>query len=176
MTTQDHQTKNAEFVSSLCSLLHDRGIIANLRKWWSPATRHFAYPVLGRLRALNDERKTLVAALFAVHATGGRSPHTAGGVSIGKAALALAGGLNGAGFDSMEKHFRRLLAADDLEDLAPQLQRMVKRFEREGITLDYARLLGDLRQFGKSPQRIKTQWAFDFWQAEEPATPDSTQS
>ena len=173
MTSQDHQSQNEEFVAALCSLLHDRGIVANLRKWWSPATRHYAYPVLGRLRALDDDRKTLLAALFAVHATGGKSPHAAGGASLGKAALQLAGGLKGAGFESMEKHFRRLLAAADLDELAPRLQRMVKRLERESITLDYARLLGDLRQFGKFPERIKTKWALDFWQAVEPITPDT---
>ena len=176
MTAQDYQTKNAEFVAELAALLHDRGLIANLRKWWSPTTLHFAYPVLGRLRALDDDRKTLVAALFAVHATGGRPPHSAGGASVGTAALKLAGGPKGAGFDSMEKHFRRLLAANDLTELGPQLHRLVKRLERESIPLDYARLLGDLRQFDKSSERIKTNWALDFWQAAEPATPDTPQS
>jgi len=175
MTTQDYQIKNEEFITALTGLLHDRGLVANLRKWWSPATRYFAYPVLGRLRALGDDRKILIAALFAVHATAGRPPHSAGGASIGKAALTLAGGLKGAGFGSMEKHFRRLLAANDLADLGLQLHRLVKRLERESIPLDYARLLSDLRQFGKSPERIKTNWALDFWQAAEPTTPDSPQ-
>ena len=176
MTAQDPKIKNEEFVAALTALLHDRGLLANLRKWWSPATRHYSYPVLGRLRALDDERRTLVAALFAVHATAGRPPHAAGGASLGKAALMLAGGPKGAGFDSMERHFRRLLASQDLDDLGPQLHRLVKRLERESVPLDYARLLGDLRQFDKYSEEIKTRWALDFWQTEEPATPDSNPS
>lgn len=174
MTAQDHQLKNEEIAAALSGLLHDRGLVANLRKWWSPATRHFAYPVLGRLHALDDKRKTIVAALYAVHATKGTPPHVSGGKSIGKAALTLAGGSSkAAGFDSMEKHYQRILAAGDLDDLAPQLHRLVKRLERASIPLDYARLLSDMRQFDKYSERIKTDWAVDFWQADETETAES---
>lgn len=176
MTTSDYQKENEAFVSDLSGLLKDRGLVANLRKWWSPATRHYAYPVLGRIRALKDDRRMLAAALFAVHATGGNPPHVANGTSIGKAALALAGGSTKApGFGSMERHFQRLLAADDLDDLTPHLHRLAKRLGNTSIPLDYSRLLGDLRQFRDHSQRIKTQWAVDFWQAAEPETPEAPQ-
>ncbi len=179
MTTQDYPD-NTAFVAELCGLLTDRGLIANLRKWWSPTTRHYAYPILGRLRALKDERmngKILCAAAFAVHALGGKSPHVANQTSLGTAVLALAGGSpKAAGFDSMEHHFRRLLAAESLDDLKPQLHRLVKRLGNEGISLDYARLLSDLRQFENYTERIKTEWAKDFWQANEPATSATPQA
>lgn len=178
MSTIDYQKQNEDFVASLTKVCADRGHRAVLRRWWSEGTRHYAYPVLGKLFALDDERKTLVAALYAVHSKDSAPAHVSGANSIGSAALKLAGGsISANGFDSMEKHFRRLLAADDLDDLGQQLFRMVKRLERASpsIPLDYARLLGDLRQFRNNPEAVKTRWAIAFWQApsEQPAPADA---
>lgn len=172
MTANPYQIENEQFVASLEKLLPDRGALAALRKWWSPGTRHYAYPILGRLRALDDTRRTPLAALFAVHATRSKSPHVRGGLSLGAAALKLAGGPKGAGFESMEKHFQRLLAAKTLDDLPTQLHRLVKRLEREGIQLDYVQLLTDLRQFRTSPEKVRIRWSRDFWHVDEDATPE----
>jgi CRISPR system Cascade subunit CasB len=162
----DFQQQNEAFVSRLVESCKDRGHRAALRRWWSDGTRHYSLPVLGRLFALDDEPKTIVAALYASHAGESLPAHVSGGNSIGRAALKLGGGsTNADGFDSMERHFRRLLAAGDLDDLAPQLHRLVKRLEREAIPLDYVTLLSDLRQFRNNPQKVKTRWALHFWQA-----------
>lgn len=176
MSTTDYQKQNEDFVATLIKVCADRGLRAAMRRWWSEGTRHYAYPILGKLFALDDDRKTLVAALYAVHAKDSAPAHVAGAYSIGSAALKLAGGSSSAnGFDSMERHFRRLLAAESLDDLGPQLHRLVKRLEREAIPLDYARLLGDLRQFRNNPESVKTRWALAFWQApaEQPAPADA---
>lgn len=176
MSTTDYQKQNEDFVAALIKVCADRGLRAAMRRWWSAGTRHYAYPVLGKLFALDDDRKTLVAALYAVHAKDSAPAHVSGGHSIGSAALKLAGGSTSAnGFDSMERHFRRLLAAEYLDDLVPQLHRLVKRLEREAIPLDYAKLLGDLRQFRNNPEAVKTRWALAFWQApaEQPTSADA---
>jgi CRISPR system Cascade subunit CasB len=176
MSTTDYQKQNEDFVASLAKVCADRGHRAALRRWWSEGTRHYAYPILGKLFALDDERKTLLAALYAVHSKDSAPAHVSGAHSIGSAALKLGGGSTSAnGFDSMERHFRRLLTADSLDDLGPQLHRLVKRLEREAIPLDYARLLGDLRQFRNNPEAVKTRWAIAFWQApaEQPAPADA---
>lgn len=176
MSTTDYQKQNEDFVASLAKVCADRGHRAALRRWWSEGTRHYAYPILGKLFALDDERKTLIAALYAVHSKDSAPAHVSGAHSIGSAALKLGGGSTSAnGFDSMERHFRRLLAAESLDDLGPQLHRLVKRLERESIPLDYARLLGDLRQFRNNPESVKTRWAIAFWQApaEQPAPADA---
>jgi CRISPR system Cascade subunit CasB len=166
MSTTDYQKQNEDFVASLAKVCADRGHRAALRRWWSEGTRHYAYPILGKLFALDDERKTLLAALYAVHSKDSAPAHVSGAHSIGSAALKLGGGSTSAnGFDSMGRHFRRLLTADSLDDLGPQLHRLVKRLEREAIPLDYARLLGDLRQFRNNPEAVKTRWAIAFWQA-----------
>lgn len=176
MSTTDYQKQNEDFVASLARVCADRGHRAAMRRWWSEGTRHYAYPILGKLFALDDDRKTLVAALYAVHSKDSAPAHVAGAHSIGNAALKLGGGSTSSnGFDSMERHFRRLLSAESLDDLGPQLHRLVKRLERESIPLDYARLLGDLRQFRNNPESVKTRWALAFWQtpAEQPAPPNA---
>jgi CRISPR system Cascade subunit CasB len=176
MSTTDYQKQNEDFVASLAKVCADRGHRAALRRWWSEGTRHYAYPILGKLFALDDDKKTLVAALYAVHSKDSAPAHVSGAHSIGSAALKLAGGNTSAnGFDSMERHFRRLLAAESLDDLGSQLHRLVKRLERESIPLDYARLLGDLRQFRSNPESVKTRWAIAFWQApaEQPTSADA---
>ncbi|MGL4398917.1 MAG: type I-E CRISPR-associated protein Cse2/CasB [Luteolibacter sp.] len=184
MSTPDYPKQNEDFVASLVALCtKDRGHRAALRRWWSVGTRHYAYPILGRLFALDDERKTLVSALYAVHSKDSVPAHVSGGNSIGSAALKLAGGSTSAnGFDSMEKHFRRLLAADDFEDLGQQLFRLVKRMERASpaISLDYALLLKELNFWSSSKKpelrdKVKTDWALAFWQApaEQPTAADA---
>jgi len=169
----DYKKINDAFVEQLRKLCADRGTRAELRRYWSESTRHYAYPVLGRLGALDDERETLLAGLFAIHDRDGTPAHRAGGPSVGTAFLNLAGGPKGAAFESTERHFRRLLASVSLDDLADQLHRLVKRLEREGIPLDYAKLLSDLRFWKNNTEGVKTQWALDFWQANPEPTPDA---
>lgn len=183
MSTTDYQKQNEDFVASLAKVCADRGHRAALRRWWSEGTRHYAYPILGKLFALDDDRKTLLAALYAVHSKDSAAAHVSGGNSVGKAALMIAGGSTSAnGFDSMERHFRRLLAADDFDDLGQQLFRLVKRMERASpyVSLDYALLLKQLNFWSskKNPKlrdQVKTRWALAFWQApaEQPTPADA---
>lgn len=183
MSTTDYQKQNEDFVAALIKVCADRGLRAAMRRWWSEGTRHYAYPILGKLFALDDDRKTLVAALYAVHSKDSAPAHVSGGNSVGKAALMIAGGSPSAnGFDSMEKHFRRLLAADDFDDLSQQLFRLVKRMERASpyVSLDYVLLLKQLNFWSstKNPKlrdQVKTDWALAFWQApaEQPSPADT---
>lgn len=143
----------------------NRGNRAELRRYWSPGTRHYAYPHLGRLGILGGKNKAneIVAALFAEH-----PEHKLGGQRFGQAALNLAGGSPKANeFDSFERHFRRLLACDaaDLEELGRQIHRIVKRMSKKSIVFDYNRLLWDLRRWESKSEDVKTNWARDFWQA-----------
>ncbi len=67
------------------------------------------------------------------------------------------------GEDSFDAHVRRLLASDDLDDVADQLQRLFVRLDREGISLDNNRLLWDLRNWAKQSEDVKTRWGQDYW-------------
>jgi len=40
---------NDAFIERLVKICADRGSTAALRRFWSPATRHYAYPILGHL-------------------------------------------------------------------------------------------------------------------------------
>lgn len=171
-----YRQQNDAFVERLVSLCKDRGHRASLRRWWSatPRQKAFAYPPLGHLGALDDQAETILAALYAVHFSEAAGAHQPRGSDVGRAALKLAGGgMNADGFDSMERHFRRLLACDSLDELAGQLHRLVKRLSREGIPLDYAQLLSDLKLWRSGfADSVKTRWALHFWQA--PAEAAST--
>lgn len=167
-------------LNSLQNLLKDGGSLAQLRRYWSPGTRSYAYPVLGRLKVLGRERlpDAVTAALFAEHAvmSGGENPHSQKGLRIGAAALLIAGGSDKAdAFNAGERHFRRLIASDEdsLEDVSTQLRRLIIRLARskKPLPLDYTRLLWDLRKWLRSANEVKLTWARDFWQAPE-AKPD----
>lgn len=170
----DYQKQNVDFVAALVRECSDRGTRAELRRYWSERTRHYAYPVLGKLRALDNAPRVIGAALFAAHDRDHSRAHRKGGASVGGAFLYLAGGgRTKPAYESTERHFRRLLACHSLEDLGAQLHRLVKRLEREGYPLDYERLLRDLRFWRKNAERVKTDWSLDFWQAK--AASETTQ-
>lgn len=155
---KSHEESNASFVTQLLKLCEDRGHSAALRRYWSDTTRPAALPILGRLGAIGDDRKSIVAALFAVH------PSHAEGMGIGRAALRL--GDRKDGEHPYDRHFRRILASADLEDLAPQLHRLIKRLSRESVPLDYGKLLKELNFWSTGyAEGVKTSWAKEFWQA-----------
>ena len=155
---KSHEESNANFIAQLARLCEDRGHSAALRRYWSETTRSAALPILGRLGAIGDDRTSTVAALYAVH------PSHADGQGIGRAALRL--GDRKDGEHPYDRHFRRLLACEDLDELAPQLHRLIKRLSREGIPLDYGKLLKQLRFWSTGhAEGVKTEWAKEFWQA-----------
>ncbi len=155
---------NTSFIDQLRRHLdgdRKRGERAALRRFWSTATRSQAYPVLGLLGALEDDRKAILAALYAEH------PEHIAGITIGKAASRL--GERKEREHPFDRHFRRLLAcqdigrADDPGDLAFQLHRLVKRLKREGIALDYAELHKNLNYWSRHRDLVLLRWASDFW-------------
>ncbi len=152
----DEQPENT-FLSQLRRICADPGSRAALRRYWSPTTRHQAYPLLGQLGALEDKRKTYLVALYSEH------PEDQKGQGVGKAALRL--GERKDGEHPYDRHFRRLLACDALEDLAVQLHRLVKRLGREGIGLDYEVLYKNLNFWKNYSEDTKVRWAAEFWQA-----------
>ncbi len=150
-------TKQDTFLPRLQKAVDDRGKRASLRRYWSDATRYQAYPALGELGALNNQRTTILAALYAEH------PSHKEGISVGKAALLL--GDRKDGNHPFDSHFRRLLACDDLADLEQQLHRLIKRLARESVSLDFNKLQKNLNFWGKYTESVKLEWARDFWQA-----------
>ncbi len=154
----DYVADNQKFLTQLQRACEDRGQRAALRRYWSEATRHDAFPVLGRLRAIGNAPRSLVAALYAEH-----PHHSASARSLGQTCLRIAGGE----VENYESHFRRLLACGDLDDLAGQVHRAIRRASREGagLPVNYLALLRDLFFWKDYRDGVKTRWAQDFWQA-----------
>lgn len=150
---------NDPLIDKLLKLQDDRGSLSHLRRFWSPSTLHYAYPILGRLGVPNPDRPdAITAALFSIHPLHGLGAH-----SIGKAALAL--GERKEDRHPYDAHMRRLLASDSLEDVSLQLRKLMKRLDREGKPMDFNRVTWDLRNWEKKSTDVKTRWAMDFWQA-----------
>ncbi|GAB6141247.1 hypothetical protein JCM14076_19760 [Methylosoma difficile] len=89
---------------------------------------------------------------------------TDGYVGIGKA-LALRYEDDGGKDSSQAKaKLRRLLACDSIEELCNVLRPLLSLINSKGsISLDYAKLLKQLRKFNTDNQSIKTAWAKDFY-------------
>ncbi len=138
----------------------DRGKLSHLRRWWSPTTRHYAYPVIASLaggQAIDNGPICTVAALFAEH-----PKHSDKSKNFGATCRTIAGKNR----DTFEAHFRRLLASTDLEnDLAPVLQRIIRRAKNTGASVNYTQLHKDLSKWRYSAEDIKTNWAKEYWSA-----------
>lgn len=155
----------------------DRGALSALRSWWRPASRHLALPVMADLLArsgigtqrLDDPVWTALPALFAWH----RRHRSEGRTNFGTTCRGLAGDQR----ETFDTHFRRVLAAERVEDLIEILRRHLLRAATEGVALDYRQLGIDLLQWRKSPEaarEVKVRWAKEYFRApaEEP-TPDA---
>ncbi len=162
-----HTNHPDPFLKKLLEICDDAGTRAELRRYWSATTRAYAYPILGRLQ-VKDPRwaDAVTAALYSIH------PHHADNAySVGQAALAL--GERKEDKHPYDSHFRRLLASNELDEVAKQLHRLIKRISRESIAIDYHTLLWDLRRWAKDSEAVKTRWAMDFWRAPQELAPTS---
>ena len=154
MSNETPKKPDEPLVQDIVAVCRERGAAAELRRYWSPATRHYAFPVLGRIR-VRDPRSpdAITAALYATNPN-----HKPGGLRPGKALQQFA-----RGEESFDAHVRRLLASDSLEEVGSQLQRLFVRLEGTGIALDYNRLLWDLRNWSSHSEDVKTAWGKDYW-------------
>lgn len=152
--------KTSQLIPRLVALekSKDRGPLANLRRWWSPATRHYAYPVIARLKggaALDQADICLVAALFAEH-----PKHSEKSGNLGATCRRIAG----QNPDSFEAHFRRLLSSQDLaSDLGPNLLKVIRRAKKEALPINYEMLESDLARWSHSAEKIKIRWAKSYY-------------
>ncbi len=108
---------------------------------------------------LDDPVWTALPALFAWHRR-----HQAGASNFGATCRVLAGEKR----ETFDTHFRRVLAADRIEDLIAVLRRHLLRAATESVALDYRQLGIDLLQWRKSPdaaRKVKVRWAKEYFRA-----------
>lgn len=155
--------KAANFVGYvLARCQDDKGFAARLRRADNPATEYQSWDVLASFGiALEYDHprlayQTVAASLARAKIT------TNGSLTLGRAIAACYD--DGNNSDQAKARLRRLLACDDIAELCRILRGQLSLIDsKAGQALDYQRLLKQLLSFHFDPQRIKAQWAQEFY-------------
>lgn len=155
--------KEFKFVADvIASCQTSKGDSAKLRRASNPSLEHQSWGILARLGVdLNQESQRLAACTVAA-AIATAKPSKNGSMLFGRAfAVCYTEGKDAA---PAEARLRRLLACNDLQEVCrvirPLFQLILAKTKQD---LDYARLLIQLKSFQHDPQKIKAQWAQDFY-------------
>ena len=132
------------------------GVMADLRCALIPALEFRSWQYIARFCNLEDDRERIIAATvcaaFAIQPERGGEQE-----NMGDVLHRIASGDNGKdGLSSFVHRFRRLLACDTVDELAPQLHGMFKAAKARGIPINHKNLWNDLFYWG---DRVKRRWA-----------------
>ncbi|SFU56782.1 type I-E CRISPR-associated protein Cse2/CasB [Pseudoduganella namucuonensis] len=155
--------KAERFVSHVLSRCQDdKGFAARLRRADNPATEHQSWELLATFGIpLEYEHPRLayqtVAASIARAKAGGN-----GTLTLGRAIAACYD--DGRDSEQARARLRRLLSCDDASELCRILRAQLSLIDSKAAQpLDYIRLLKQLLHFNRDSQRIKAQWAQEFY-------------
>lgn len=158
-------TANREdsFVASVIARCReDKGLAARLRRADNPATEYQSWELLAawHIDLERDDQRLPFATVAAAIA---RSKAEANGtLSLGQAIARCYE--EGNQSDQAKTRLRRVLACDELPELCRILRPVLTLVEsRVPQPLDYARLLKQLKRFPLATQRVRAQWAQEFY-------------
>lgn len=159
-TTSGKNERFIEYVIKRC--LKDKGWAARLRRIDNPATEHQSWELLAYFNIdLESERRRLPFVTVAA-AIAKAGVQCNGNLGLGRAIAACYS--DGRDNDQARMRLRRLLACDDLAELCRILRPLFSLIDsRLGLPLDYLRLLRQLRGFSFDDQKVKAQWALEFY-------------
>ncbi len=145
----------------------NKELAARLRHAGNPATEYLSWEFLADYGInLEHESQRLPYTTIAV-AIARANAEANGELYLGKAIAACYKG--GSRSDQAKARLRRLLACNDLPELCRILRPVLMLIEsRVGQPLDYQHLLKQLRSFTFNMQRIKAQWAQEFYNQSTP--------
>ena len=138
----------------------DRGMMANLRCALVANKKHRAWPALHRLGvAVDNDIAAFITGLFATH------PEVTENGNFGTTCKAIERQRNESSNDdskltSTERRFQHLLSAEVGDEVKQRVLRMVLMAKSQGISVNYGKLLNDLRYWN---DRTKTEWAAAYW-------------
>lgn len=140
----------------------DKGWAARLRRADNPATEYQSWELLAAYGVdLEKEWERLPFAMMAAAIAKAKVERN-GNLGLGRAIAACYD--NGRDSAQAKARLRRLLACDDLPELCRILRPLFSLIDsKAGRPLDYARLLRQLQRFAFDAQRIKAQWAQEFY-------------
>ena len=156
-------SREARFVASVLQRTQqDNGLAARLRRADNPATEYQSWEFLADWGIdLEHEAQRLPFTLVAAAMAKAKAAHN-GSLKLGQAMAACYS--DGAKSDQAKAKLRRVLACDDVPELCRILRPVLTLIDsRVPQPLDYVRLLQQLRQFSWDAQKIKSQWAQEFY-------------
>lgn len=170
MTTR--QSKSESFVEHLVKLSErkDRGALAALRRGLArpPGSapemhRYVASWADGESSRWREDVYYIVAALFAYHPIQWNSDKEAR-PDLGDSFARLRR-VEGVSEEGIERRFTALLSIH-MEDLYVHLRHAVSLLKSNGVSIDWVRLLDDLKYWGHEDRFIQRNWARAFWRVE----------
>lgn len=140
----------------------DKGIAARLRRGDNPATEYQSWELLASFGVdLEKDYQRLPFITVAAAIAKAKAEHN-GGLSLGQAIASSYE--KGRDSDQAKARLRRLLACDDLPELCRILRSLFSLIDsKSGQSLDFIRLLKQLRRFAYNDQQVKAQWAQEFY-------------
>ena len=163
-TPAHHASRESNFVNYLLNRIQqDKGLAARLRRADNPTTEYQSWEFLAGfgIDLEQDYQRLPYATVTAAIARAKIGAN--GSLSLGKAiALAYAEKGSAQYSDQAKARLRRLLACDDVTEVCRIIRPVLTLIDsRVSQPLDYSKLLGELRYFGK---RSKIRWAQDFYE------------
>lgn len=140
----------------------DKGFAARLRRADNPATEYQSWDLLVTFGVPLAHDQPRLAYQTIAAAIARSKEHHAVGLSLGRALAACYE--DGRESDQARARLRRLLACDDAIEVCRVLRAQLSLIaSRAGQSLDFVRLLNQLLRFDRDSQRIKAQWAQEFY-------------
>lgn len=177
----EKQTTNSEWnqrfvLTTIERCKADKGQAARLRRADNPATEYQSWDYLARLGVDLEKPWQRLPFMTVACAIAKARPERNGKLKLGQAIARCYD--KGNSSDQAAAKLRRLLACSELEEVSRILRPLLMLISsRVNQPLDFERLLNQLRRFGFDDERIKTQWAQEFYgQQEQPLKQEANAS
>lgn len=140
----------------------DKGVAARLRRADNPATEYQSWEVLGALGVDLEKDYQRLPFVTVAAAIAKSKAERNGNLTLGRAIAACYE--DGNQSNQAKTRLRRLLACDELTEACRILRPILTLIDSKvGQPLDFSRLLKQLRNFSFNGQRVKAQWAQEFY-------------
>ncbi len=156
-------SRSLEFVQFIIALIaKNKGVAATLKRADNPATEYQSWEYLAAFNVdLEKPWERLPFATVAAAIAKDKSAHN-GSEGVGRAIAKCYD--DGNQSDQAKAKLRRLLACDSVEEACRILRPLFSLIVSRGnSSIDYARLLEQLLKFHWESERIKSQWAQEFY-------------
>ncbi|MDO9519032.1 MAG: type I-E CRISPR-associated protein Cse2/CasB [Pseudohongiella sp.] len=160
---EQDKSRESRFVETVIQrCLADKGLAARLRKGDNPATEYQSWELLGSL-GIDLERDYQRLPFVTVSTAIAKSKVDRNGkLTLGRAIAACYD--DGNQSPQAKTRLRRLLACEEVSEVCRILRPVLTLIDSKvGQPVDYIRLLTQLRNFYFNNQRIKAQWAQEFY-------------